>query len=348
MRQALEYWHPALLSDEVSRKPKAVTLCGHEIVVFRDANGILSALSDRCPHRKMRLSLGHVENDCIVCPYHGYRYDGQGHGTRPGSPDRKIQALSYQVAERNGVIWIKKKNSHHELPVPADSEFSLIGVKSYRIEAPFQLLLDNMTELEHTSTVHSIFGFDIDDMKSVETNVATGEDKMHIFYQGPYRKVPFFLKWVTGIGSSDLFIQTAEIHFEPVNTIYELIWRNPETSRNRDMKLRFLIFYNPITVRESRMFVFSYWNRHGPGLLAFNYLASWVLGKLIDRELRADIRLIESLPPDTENLRGNQLSRFDRPLLETRKYIEKIYYSGGVKPPCGSSRCGGERITQRA
>ena len=35
-------------------------------------------MSDVCIHRGTALSLGSIERDEIVCPYHGWRYDLQG------------------------------------------------------------------------------------------------------------------------------------------------------------------------------------------------------------------------------------------------------------------------------
>lgn len=47
------------------------------VALFRDAEGIIRALEDRCAHRRAPLSLGHrTEDGLIQCPYHGWRYDG--------------------------------------------------------------------------------------------------------------------------------------------------------------------------------------------------------------------------------------------------------------------------------
>lgn len=330
MKKALMYWHPALPANAVSTKPKHVAICGHELVIFRTQSGELAALSDRCPHRHMRLSQGDVKDGCVICPYHGYIFDGQGRGKRPGSPTETINAASYDIVENADVIWVKIKNSPHAFPFQDEPDYSLVGINHYQIKAPFQLLLDNMTELEHTCTVHNVFGFDIEDIQHVETSITNHEDAIDIFYKGPYRKVPLYLYLTTGIGSSDLFIQTAHVQFKPVHTEYVLAWKNPKTLKDSKLKLKFKIFYNPSTEKESSMFAFAYWNRKKWGALGINAVTGWVLGKIIDRELKADIRLIESLPPDTENLTVCQLSRFDYPLLETRKYIANHYYDKGT------------------
>src|SRR5258706_14838657 len=51
------YWYPIVTARDVGHRPKAVTLLGEQIVLFRDG-GKLYALEDRCPHRGIRLSAG--------------------------------------------------------------------------------------------------------------------------------------------------------------------------------------------------------------------------------------------------------------------------------------------------
>jgi phenylpropionate dioxygenase-like ring-hydroxylating dioxygenase large terminal subunit len=334
MRQALKFWHPVLRSKELGEKPVKVQVCNQEIVLFRTRDGQIGALFDRCPHRHMPLSSGCVHGNHIVCPYHGYRFDIGGQGERPGMPGKNIQVADFDVKEASNVIWIKHKHSDQPLPDLNFPGYYPLGVLDYRIKAPFQILLDNMTELEHTTTVHKFFGFDIENIRDVETSVETLEDRIRIFYSGPYRKLPMFLKWTMGIRSSDLFIQHAETRFQPVHTAYELSWSDPmPNGHSRRLKLKFVIFYNPTTVDESSMFAFAYWNRPASLIPGFNGLVQWVLGKVIDFELRSDKAVMEKLPPGSTVLAGNALSRFDTPLIETRKRIDKFYYGQSESAP---------------
>jgi phenylpropionate dioxygenase-like ring-hydroxylating dioxygenase large terminal subunit len=74
-----EYWYPALPARKVGRKPLFWVMLGDELVLFRDAQGEVVALSDVCPHRGASLS----EGACfylgtVSCPYHGGTFDGEG------------------------------------------------------------------------------------------------------------------------------------------------------------------------------------------------------------------------------------------------------------------------------
>ena len=58
------------------------------MVLFRDpdTNSVV-CLDDTCPHRGAPLSKGWVAKEprsghtCVVCPYHGWAFDGEGHLT---------------------------------------------------------------------------------------------------------------------------------------------------------------------------------------------------------------------------------------------------------------------------
>ena len=57
-------------------------MLGEKIVLFRDRAGTIRCIGDVCPHRGAPLSGGWVHDvggrDCVVCPYHGWAFDGEG------------------------------------------------------------------------------------------------------------------------------------------------------------------------------------------------------------------------------------------------------------------------------
>jgi phenylpropionate dioxygenase-like ring-hydroxylating dioxygenase large terminal subunit len=74
-----EYWYPVIEARKIKAKPVFWVMLGEELVLFRDKDGEVAALSDACPHRGASLSAG----DCfyrgsVTCPYHGATFDGQG------------------------------------------------------------------------------------------------------------------------------------------------------------------------------------------------------------------------------------------------------------------------------
>src|SRR5262245_56598375 len=51
---------------------------GRSIALFRGADSQVRAIENRCLHRQVKLSLGEVQDCNVVCPYHGWTYDGSG------------------------------------------------------------------------------------------------------------------------------------------------------------------------------------------------------------------------------------------------------------------------------
>ena len=82
-------------------------MLGEDIVLFRGTKGDVVALTDWCPHRGARLSLGECDfAGTVTCPYHGYVFDETGQCVAgliesvnsPLAP--KLRAKNYPTAER--------------------------------------------------------------------------------------------------------------------------------------------------------------------------------------------------------------------------------------------------------
>lgn len=69
------------------------------------------AWENRCPHRSVRLTLGRVVNDQLVCGYHGWRYGSNGACTfipaQPSlAPPKGACVKTFRAEEVDGVIWV--------------------------------------------------------------------------------------------------------------------------------------------------------------------------------------------------------------------------------------------------
>ena len=95
----LDYWHPVLDGRQLpADRPVGVTVAGHSLALFR-AGGRAAAVDDQCAHRRMKLSVGTVCGDRLVCPYHGWSYDRDGHAESPSAPRIQACVPSYDCAE---------------------------------------------------------------------------------------------------------------------------------------------------------------------------------------------------------------------------------------------------------
>lgn len=111
-------WWPLCFSETIppatlSNKPVALFWGEQELAVYRDHEGCIRAVEDRCPHRRAPLSLGKITtNGHIQCGYHGWTFDGRtgdissfpnlDEGER--LPRCKIQ--TFPLREHNSVVYI--------------------------------------------------------------------------------------------------------------------------------------------------------------------------------------------------------------------------------------------------
>jgi phenylpropionate dioxygenase-like ring-hydroxylating dioxygenase large terminal subunit len=74
-----DHWFPAEYDDRVAKgEVVEVKFWGKSIALFRDTTGELHAIENRCAHRQIKLSKGEIRGCHVVCPYHGWTYDGTG------------------------------------------------------------------------------------------------------------------------------------------------------------------------------------------------------------------------------------------------------------------------------
>lgn len=156
------HWYIAAHSYELAEAPVDRTICGEPIVLFRGADGIAVALSDRCPHRFAPLSAGMIVDGDIQCGYHGIRFGYEGRCTFiPGGqdPPDTFRARNYQTTERHGFVWIwmgKKPSDENLIPNFHENEHpDWTPVPGYLlVEANFELIVDNLLDLTHVAFVH--------------------------------------------------------------------------------------------------------------------------------------------------------------------------------------------------
>ena len=102
-------WFPIARAVDIKSEPLPVTLIDLELVVYRTSTGFCVA-RDLCPHRGVPLSMGCVDQDELVCAYHGLRYAPDGTCTMiPAQPELKPSArftlTTFPSIERYGLVW---------------------------------------------------------------------------------------------------------------------------------------------------------------------------------------------------------------------------------------------------
>ena len=73
--------------------------------------GRVQVADDRCPHKGARMSRGRVCDGALVCPYHGFRFDGAGRCTHmpvdpEQAPPRSMRLSGWSTREANALVWV--------------------------------------------------------------------------------------------------------------------------------------------------------------------------------------------------------------------------------------------------
>ncbi|PCI53966.1 MAG: 3-phenylpropionate dioxygenase [Alphaproteobacteria bacterium] len=118
----LNYWYPVLPSWSVSETPIGITRLGQKIALWRDKDGVIHAIEDRCPHRGARLSLGWNVGDRLACWYHGVQVDGKGNVVEVPAEKNcpmvgEACVTGYSVKEVRGAVFLYFGDELNQEPV---------------------------------------------------------------------------------------------------------------------------------------------------------------------------------------------------------------------------------------
>jgi len=196
-------WYVACTSRELKgTQPLGRVILEEALVVFRDDAGQVHCFVDRCLHRNAMLSEGHVRDGCLVCPYHGWRYDADGAlvhipSEGPDSQGRKSRSLArFPAREESGLVWVYMGDSDHIAAEPfAFPHHGEAGWESYFMVTPFDNnvtnCVENFMDVPHTITVHAGW-FRSDAAQAVHTTVERTDDSVLVTYHQKNDSIGFW------------------------------------------------------------------------------------------------------------------------------------------------------------
>ncbi len=164
-------WHCLRLAEPFrDGQPHAIEAFGGKLVVFADSTGSLKVLDSYCRHMGGDLSMGTVKDDALACPFHDWRWSGDGrcrhipYATRI-PPRARTQA--WLTLEENGQLFVW--HDPQGAPPPADvtipriegafsDEWSAWSWDSVRIDgAHCREVMDNVVDMAHFFYIHFAF-----------------------------------------------------------------------------------------------------------------------------------------------------------------------------------------------
>jgi 5,5'-dehydrodivanillate O-demethylase oxygenase subunit len=143
------FWHPVYRAEDL--KPgwaKPIRIMGEDFTLYRGEGGKPHVVGFRCPHRLTQLSVGWVEEDCIRCRFHGWKFDSSGQCVeQPAEKEsfaEKIRIRSCPTDEYLGLVFAYfGEGSPPPLPRYPDFEKAGLWVETYVRPCNFVNNLEN-------------------------------------------------------------------------------------------------------------------------------------------------------------------------------------------------------------
>ncbi len=224
------------------------------VALFRDEDGRLHAIENRCAHRQVPLTLGIVQGKRVVCQYHGWEYNGAGELAHVphdlfGKKMPRCTLRSYPLRVRYGLIWIffGDRERAHDVPMPeipeleGDDRWACVPV-DFTWSSHHSMMIDNVCDFTHEFLHRKYAPFSNSKLLGYETK----DDKV-------------FLRYDTKVGRgkiSGLFIDRKAIDTNSM----ELCYHYPYQWSNTDDKIKHWCFVLPIDQRTTRVFFLFYFD----------------------------------------------------------------------------------------
>lgn len=190
-------WYVACFAHELGDKPIARTVLGTPLALFRRTDGTPAALLDRCAHRNVPLHEGRVVDDCVECPYHGWRFDGGGTCTRvPGLVEdetpRGRRVPSYPAREQDGFVWVwtdaevAPNTDPFTFPLQDDPRYTAVR-RMVEAEGTLHAVVENALDVPHTAFLHKGLFRGVAEPNTIEVVVRRHADRVEAEYIGEPR-----------------------------------------------------------------------------------------------------------------------------------------------------------------
>jgi phenylpropionate dioxygenase-like ring-hydroxylating dioxygenase large terminal subunit len=223
-----DFWYIVARSEDLPRgKVLARTVLGEWLAVFRDEHGQAHAVRDRCAHRASRLSRGFVKGGCVVCPYHGWTYDGTGEVVDVPAEGVNFKRLSsrrtpaYPTLERDDYVYVRlNAEPEEELEPFAMPFYGQPGWSTVRVINRFRNNVTNCAEnfidIPHTVYVHPGV-FRVDRRQRFEMTVERRDGSVLVDYRNETDNLGWWTKFLNPGGHE--IVHTDSFHMPNVTSV---------------------------------------------------------------------------------------------------------------------------------
>jgi len=194
----INFWYPIIRSEDLAMDtPEKIKVLGVNLVAFRDEDGDAHVLSDTCVHRGGSLggawsagpNVPRIVNGCVVCPYHGWEFGGDGQCKNIPSigygkkPPARAKIDSYPVEERYGIVFafLGDLPEAERPPLLDVEEYGQEGWRANQVlvlevDYYYERSIENGLDPAHNEFVHPTHGFQGQNRDSYKVNEIEIED----------------------------------------------------------------------------------------------------------------------------------------------------------------------------
>jgi len=317
----INFWYPICTSEELQAAvPLRVQVLGLGFAAFRDTDGQARVLSDTCVHRGGSLGKGKVIDGMVACPYHGWRYSGDGKcrlvpfledGAKPPA---RAKVDSYPVHEKYGIVFAflgdlpgEDRPPLYEIEEYEDPAWRSSEVMILEIDCFYERSVENGIDPFHNEFVHPIQG----SPQPIPGTVEYSETLWGSGVRSKYTELGVKATVSDGMESDFAELNSGTWHHGP-NTI--ITWIN----FSKDRALHQYLFEAPVDAGHTKIFFvnmrsFKLDPKHDDMVREANL-----------RVTREDITVLEDLyPVRTPNSRTKEvLNPGDKTIVRYREFLE--------------------------
>ncbi len=321
-------WYVILESKELGKsKSVKVKRLNENLALWRDENGEVCCISDKCCHRGASLSCGKIINGKLECPFHGFIYDKAGNvrmipangKNKPVPQTMKIQA--FKTFEAYGFIWLwwgdDDKTEKEPFFFKELEHFSYATLKDHWA-VHYSRAIENQLDVVHLPFVH-------------KSTIGRGNRTL---VNGPVviREKELITFYVNNVKDDGKTVPLKPDEIADYEKLFHLQFHYPNIWQNFiSEKIRAFAAFVPVDDENTIVYIRYYQKLIAIPILKelFNYIGK--ISSIII--LRQDKRVvITQLPKKSGPKMDERLIMGDKPIIEYRKHRQELIESNSRNP----------------
>lgn len=256
-------WYVAGFAEELSETGMLWRrILGDSVLLFREQNGALAGVADRCPHRLVPLSRGRLTQEGVQCGYHGLTFGGTGQCTlNPHGPTAGLSVRSYPVNESQGILWIWMGASD-PAAIQAVPEFERLDEAQFHVRhgylhgrAHYELMTDNILDLSHIEFLHPALGTEA--VRAAKVEVKQAGDRVQTTRRMLGEVLPAGLAKVYDVIDKRVNRSMTVTWLAPSNLVLQVMIEPVDASDDRPLGSQSLHLFTPETMTTTHYFFIS-------------------------------------------------------------------------------------------